>query len=179
MNTLTHLLRPTLLAFLLSACGPSIGTLQARAQSGGVEENAPLHVRREVLIRAPREAVWRTLTDFAAWPQWQPEVSEVRTPTNLKPGATFEWKSGSYQIVSTLALVEPNARIAWTGTASMAKAIHLWRLEQASPGVTRVIDEETMDGFLLTWFYSPKDLDADVARSLERLQAAAEARVRL
>jgi hypothetical protein len=34
--------------------------------------------------------------------------------------------------------------------------------------------EESMDGFLLTWFYGQKDLDAEMARSLENLKKAAE-----
>jgi hypothetical protein len=35
-----------------------------------------------------------------------------------------------------------------------------------------------VDGFLLTWFYGQKDLDAEVARSLANLKGAAESDVR-
>ncbi len=55
-----------------------------------------------------------------------------------------------------------------------AKAVHVWRFSSPSPTTTEVEVEETMDGFLLTWFYGQKDLDAEVARSLENLKKAAE-----
>jgi hypothetical protein len=34
--------------------------------------------------------------------------------------------------------------------------------------------EETMDGFLLTWVYSQRELDAEIGGSLARLRRAAE-----
>ena len=36
-----------------------------------VDHNAPLVTRREIVIDAPLEVVWKLQTDFRAWPDWQ------------------------------------------------------------------------------------------------------------
>lgn len=177
-NTMPLLLAP-FLALSTAACGPSLATMHDRARVGSPQEGAPLHAKQAILIEAPPSVVWAVLTDFARWPEWQPSVRSVQAPRSVAPGETFRWVNGKSEIASTLALVEPNQRLAWTGSVSTAKAIHIWRLTAAEPGVTRLEAEETMDGFLLTWFYGQKDLDADMQRSLGELQRAAEARARM
>jgi hypothetical protein len=82
--------------------------------------------------------------------------------------------NGSSEIHSRLAAVRRDELIAWTGSVSTAKAVHVWRFSSPTPETTRVDVEETMDGFLLTWFYGEKDLDAEMARSLAYLKKAAE-----
>jgi hypothetical protein len=86
--------------------------------------------------------------------------------------------NGGSEISSQLAAVIPNELVAWTGSVSIAKAVHVWRLSAPAPDTTEVDVEETMDGFLLTWFYGQKDLDAEMARSLANLKRAAESAVR-
>jgi uncharacterized protein YndB with AHSA1/START domain len=163
-----------LTAALAAACGPSLGALQARARAGHVQPGAPLHARQSIAIAAPRERVYALLTDFAGWPRWQPAVSSVSPPAVVAPGARFRWTHGGKVISAQLAAVEPGALIAWTGAVSIAKAIHVWRLSSPTPDTTRVDVEETMDGFLLTWVYSQRELDAEIGGSLARLRRAAE-----
>lgn len=175
MNKLTNALR--LLSFtslLTAACGPSLGSMHDRAMSGRVQEDAPLHAHQTITIAAPRERVYAILADFAAWPRWQPNVSKVTPPAAVEPGASFTWLNGSSEISSQLAAVKPNELLAWTGSVSTAKAVHVWHFSSPSPDTTQVDVEETMDGFLLTWFYGQKDLDAEMTRSLENLRKAAE-----
>ncbi len=178
MRTVSNLVLVPFLSLFALACGPSLTSMQELARAGKVQDDAPLHTTRDVVVQAPRAAVWAILTDFARWPAWQPNVTSVSPPASLTPGAAFRWVNGESEVTSTLALVQASERLAWTGSVSVAKAIHTWRLEETTPGTTRVVVEETMDGFLLTWFYGQKDLDADVARSLEDLRRAAEASAR-
>ncbi len=86
--------------------------------------------------------------------------------------------NGGSTISSRLAAVKPNELLAWTGSVSTAKAVHVWRFSSPTPETTKVDVEETMDGFLLTWFYRQKDLDAEMARSLASLKRAAESAAR-
>ena len=175
MNT-THRIAPLLLALLFAAaCGPPLATLHRDALEGRVQAGAPLHAQQSITVAAPRERVYALIAHIAAWPTWQPNVHDVTPPSTLEPGATFTWVNGTSAITSQLALVEPNERIAWTGTVATAKAVHVWRFSSPTPDTTRVDVDETMDGFLLTWFFSPRDLEADMARSLANLQKAAEA----
>jgi len=157
-----------------AACGPSLATMHEGATAGRVQQGAPLHAHQTILIAAPRERVYALLTDFAAWPSWQPNIKKVTPPPAVEPGARFTWVNGSSEISSQLAAVKPGELLAWTGSVSTAKAVHVWRFLSPTPNTTEVDVEETMDGFLLTWFYGQKDLDAEMARSLDNLKKAAE-----
>jgi uncharacterized protein YndB with AHSA1/START domain len=165
--------------FLLeAACGPSLATMHEDAMAGRVQEGAPLHAHQTVLIAAPRERVYALLVDVGGWPRWQPTVTRVTPPAAIEAGARFTWVNGGSEISSQLAAVKPSELIAWTGSVSTAKAVHVWRLSSPTPDTTQVDVEETMDGFLLTWFYGQKDLDAEMARSLANLKSAAESAAR-
>jgi uncharacterized membrane protein len=175
MSTSKNALRLlTLSTLATAACGPSLDSLHARAMTGQVQDDAPLHARQSITIQAPRARVYALLTDFASWPKWQPNVKKVTPPTTLSVGERFTWVNGSAEISSRLALVAPNESVGWTGSVSTAKAAHVWRFSSPTPETTRVDVEETMDGFLLTWFYGQKDLDAEMTRSLANLKKAAE-----
>ena len=162
-------------SLLLPACGPSLASLHDRAAVGQVQPDAPLHARHAITIDAPIETVWARLTDVASWPTWQPGVRRVEPPASLAPGASFRWDNGGTAITSTLAVVRPNELLGWTGQASTARAIHLCRLSEPTPGQTLVEADETMDGFLLTWFYGQPDLDRGMVAWLDGLKAASEA----
>jgi uncharacterized protein YndB with AHSA1/START domain len=176
MKTSTRFLQLFSLSSLLAtACGPSLASMHERAMAGQVQEDAPLRARQSVTIAAPRERVFALLTDFGSWPRWQPNVTKVTPPASVEPGARFTWVNNGSEISSQLAAVKGSELLAWTGSVSTAKAVHVWHLSSPTPETTRVDVEETMDGFLLTWFYGQKDLDAEVARSLANLRKAAEA----
>lgn len=176
MKTTKHFLPLFALTSLLAvACGPSLRSMHDRAMTGQVQEDAPLHAKQSITIAAPRERVYALLTDFGKWPSWQPNVSAVTAPAAVEPGARFTWKNGGSEISSELAAVTPNELCAWTGSVSTAKAVHVWRFSSPTPETTQVDVEETMDGFLLTWFYGQRDLDAEMTRSLANLKKAAEA----
>jgi hypothetical protein len=165
-------------AFFTFGCGPSLSSMHALAAAGQVQPGAPLHTTQSVSIRAPRERVWSVLTGFGDWPKWQPNVMKVVPPASVEREATFTWVSGKSEISSKLAVVRPPELLAWTGSVATAKAIHVWRLSAPTPETTRVEVEETMDGFLLTWFYGRKDIEAEIARSLDNLRKASEATLR-
>lgn len=163
-------------SLVTAACGPSLATMHEGAKVGRVQNDAPLHARRSIVIDAPREQVYGLVADVAGWPAWQANVKRVTPPSAVRAGERFQWVNGDSTISSQLARVEEGSLIAWTGSVSVAKAVHIWRFSSPTPGTTRVEVEETMDGFLLTWFYKQAQLDAEVTRSLTALARAAEAR---
>jgi uncharacterized membrane protein len=172
-----HLLRfLSFTTLLTAACGPSLATMHEGAMAGRVQDGAPLRARQTVTIAAPRERVYALLTDFGRWPSWQPNITKVTPPAAVEPDARFSWVNGGAEISSQLAAVKPNELLAWTGSVSTAKAVHVWRFSSPRPDTTEVDVEETMDGFLLTWFYGQRDLDAEMTRSLANLKKAAEKR---
>ena len=163
--------RSMLLVLLFLGAGISDDEL---ARSGKIRENAPVKASLEITIHAPVEKVWLLLTDVTNWPKWQPDISVSSISGPLEGGTQFSWTTGGTRIESRITLVQPYEQFAWTGKAYMARAIHVWRLQRLSDGQTLVKTEESMDGFLLTFFYSSKKLEQTDQRWLDRLKLAAE-----
>ena len=158
---------------LLLLFGASDSQLEQLAQNGKIQDNAPVKASSEITISAKPERVWALLSDVNSWPTWQKDITKAQMRGPLQPGTEFTWTSGT-QIRSRLALVQPPQALAWTGQAYKAKAIHVWKLEALPNGQTLVTTNESMDGFMLSVFYSSKKLKESQERWLGSLKAAAE-----
>src|SRR5215470_9875791 len=112
-----------------------------------------VHAAAEVQIEAPITMVWKTLTDFAHWSQWNNAVSRVHVVGPIAPGTVFRWKSGGAPIRSRIAEVCAPYRIAWTGRMLGIRARHAWMLYETAEE-TRVRTEESFSGFLPRLFPS-------------------------
>lgn len=128
----------------------------------------------EIVIHASPEKVWQILTAIDDWPKWQSTVSAAHINGALAPGTTFTWTNGGAEIKSRIALLPHNEQIGWTGTAYKARAIHIWSLQPLPGGSTLVKTTESMDGFLLTVFYSSEDLAKSHDIWLQALKHKAE-----
>ena len=148
--------------------------LEVLAAKGQIQQNAPVKAVSEIAIKASPEKVWQILTGINEWPKWQSTVSAARINGALEPGTIFTWTSGGAVIKSRIALVQRNQQIGWTGTAYKARAIHIWALKPLPDGGTLVKTMESMDGFLLTVFYSSKDLAKSHEIWLQALKHKAE-----
>jgi len=113
----------------------------------GTNVNAPVRCRKSITINASDKKVWSVLTDINNWVNWQKDISNSKTNGELKPGATFDWKSGGAKIHSTLHTVEPFKEFGWTGKAFGIFAIHNWTMNE-SGGTIEVVVDESMEGFL-------------------------------
>jgi hypothetical protein len=65
-----------------------------------IDSAAPVHSRRELVIAASPASIWSILSDFNAWPRWNPAIQAIQFDGPLAPGSTFRWKSGGLSIVS-------------------------------------------------------------------------------
>lgn len=148
--------------------------LDQLARSGKIQEDAPVKACVEITINASREKVWSLLTDIKNWPKWQREISKTEISGPLQSGTPFSWNNRGTDIRSKIALVQPMEQFAWTGKAYQAKAIHVWTLQQLPGERTLVRTDESMDGFLLSLFYSSKKLKEGDQRWLDALKQAAE-----
>ncbi len=128
----------------------------------GVDPAAKIRYRTERVIAASPAAIWHAQTDVASWPQWQQAVlTNERLDTGpLRPGSRFRWTSPvpatplspatTLQITSTVAQVQPQHCIRWTGPAEgpglrIDEGVHVWTFTEV-PGGTRVVTEETHSG---------------------------------
>lgn len=110
-----------------------------------VKRDAPVLAAGEIEIASEPEAVWDVLTDFVAWPSWNPDVKSMAFEGGLAEGAEFRWKAGPGTITSTIRRVEPPLLIGWTGKTLGMSAVHVYRLERRDGG-TLVTTEESFDG---------------------------------
>lgn len=158
---------------LLLLLSVSDSQLEQLAQNGKIQDSVPVKASSEITINAKPERIWVLLTDVNSWPTWQKDITQAEMRGPFQPGTDFTWTSGT-QIRSRLALVQPPQALAWTGQAYKAKAIHVWKLEALPNGQTLVTTNESMDGFMLTVFYSSKKLKESQEHWLSSLKAAAE-----
>ena len=159
-----------LLVLLLSSPDTRLDQL---ARSGTIQQDAPLKTSAEITVNAPREKVWKLLTGVSAWPTWQRDITKTDMFGPLQSGTAFSWTSGIH-IQSQIALVQPPEKLAWTGTAYKARAIHVWTLQELPGDCTLVKTEESMAGFLASLFYSSRKLEDSDRRWLNFLKVAAE-----
>ncbi len=112
-------------------------------------------IRSAIEIRAPLEVVWRILTDFATYPEWNPHVRRVLgTPA---PGARLAIESrppGGRSVVMRPVVVtwRPPYELRWRGTflgRRLFSGEHGFRLEDTGPDRVRFVQDETFRGLLV------------------------------
>ncbi|MBW4049831.1 MAG: SRPBCC domain-containing protein [Proteobacteria bacterium] len=158
----------------LGACGPSKQELASLAGRGAIQQDAPIKATSTIIIEAPRERVWRVLVNVSRWPRWQPDISKVTGVSTLASGATFTWQTGGTTIHSRVVLFSPPSEVSWTGHAETARAIHVFVLTPLSPTRTKVESRESMDGFLISWFYNSAALQKSEDTLLRNLAISAK-----
>lgn len=141
------------------------------------EERSPVVARGEIEIAASPDVVWDVLTDFARWPEWNPEVKSMKSSGPADMGTTFRWRAGPGTITSTIQRSEPPRQITWAGTTLGLKALHHWHLEPRE-GRTIVWEEESYDGLVARVFRLPlqKYLDRSLRNGRQHLKTEAERR---
>jgi len=164
----------SLICILLTSCTPSDDALFQLAHQGKTNVHAPVQATSTMVIEAPARQVWTILTDFQHWPRWNHDVEHVEVATSIDVGTPFAWTTGGTTIHSHVAMLIPDRAVAWTGRASIAKAAHVITLQALDAFHTRVVSTESMDGPLLSLFYSSRDLQESEDRLLQSLKKAAE-----
>ncbi|MFJ9950249.1 SRPBCC family protein [Kitasatospora sp. NPDC091207] len=130
-------------------------------RGAGVDPDALVRHRTEIVINAPLHTVWTLETDVANWPSWQPPVSTAERLDHgrLRTGSAFRWTTPippnpstpdtSLEITSTVRQIERGACIRWTGPAIgeglRIDGVHVWNFTKVRGGV-RVSTEETHTG---------------------------------
>ncbi len=112
-----------------------------------VDRSAPVCESGEIVIAAPPEMVWDTLTDLKSWPRWMPGVKSMQADGPVQVGTMFRWKAGPGTIRSEIVESDRPRGVAWKGRTLGINAVHAWRMEERG-GATRVFTEESWSGLL-------------------------------
>lgn len=160
--------------FPLAGCGKSLSSLSSLARAGQIDSAAPVRAKVQIVISAPPAKIWALLVDAQNWPAWNSHIQHVDATGPLRQGMVFTWETDGTKITSKVQLAETNQRLAWTGTALTAKAVHVWELVPGPGAETVVRVQESMDGPLMAHFLSSTELADTDMQWLTALRAAAE-----
>lgn len=110
-----------------------------------IDVQAPVVVRRDIVIDAPLQRVWRLLTDVPSWPEWQPDITAAAADHPLRVDGTFRWSTAGLDIESTVYSLQAPHRILWGGSSYGINGIHLWTFDTIGSSV-HGRTEESWDG---------------------------------
>jgi hypothetical protein len=138
-------------------------------------------LRTEIEIDAPIEAVWETLTDLAAYPDWNPFIVSAegrvavgeRLTNRLQPpgGKAMTFKP-------TVIVVEPGVAFEWLGRLGLPGIFdgrHRFDLTPSEKCGTVLTQSEQFSGILVR--VMRRSLDTQTIAGFEAMNAALKARV--
>jgi hypothetical protein len=134
----------------------------------------------EIEIDAPAERVWRMLTDFASYPQWNPFIRTIsgqptkgeRLEVRIEPpggrGMTFKPK---------VLTAEPNRELRWLGHLLVPELFdgeHSFIIQPLEENRVRFVQREAFKGVLVPLF--ARSLDENTQRGFEEMNRALKER---
>lgn len=140
-----------------------------------INKSAPVIARHEILIDAPIERVWNTLTSINDWRKWQSSISFVQIDSYPEKGVSFNWVSDGITFHSTIHTNRYLKTFGWTGTTWGAQAIHNWHFIQEGEK-TKVTVVESLQGILVQILtgYFQDNLNTGMQTNLRELKRSCE-----
>jgi hypothetical protein len=121
-------------------------------------------VRTHIDIAAPASRVWQVLTDFDAYPQWNPFI--VSATGVAEAGAVLEnviVNNGStMRFRPTVLAAVPGRELRWIGRLGVRGLLdgeHSFVIEETGPGSVRLTHAETFTGALVALPFVRRKLD--------------------
>ena len=111
-------------------------------------------IRTETEIDAPPAAVWAVLTDFAAYPEWNPFITEASGTLAVGEVLTLHMVPGegrAQTFTPEVRAVRENAELVWLGALRWSwlfSAEHRFTLSEVG-GATRLVHSEVFRGVLV------------------------------
>ena len=138
-------------------------------------------IETEVDIAAPASRVWKTLTDFTTFPLWNPFLlavdGEPRKGKRLK--VTLRTAGGGDMTFRPVVLAADEGReLRWRGKLLLPGIFdgeHYFRIDEVSPGRSRLVHGERFSGFLVPLL--KKSLDRDTRQGFMAMNRALKERL--
>ncbi len=138
-------------------------------------------LRTEIEIQAPAAKVWRVLTDFASYPQWNPFIrrasGEVKVGARLDVYIQPSGASGA-GFKPTVLKVEPDRELRWLGQLwipGLFDGEHIFLIEPLGETRVRFVQREVFKGILLPLL--GHSLDTNTRRGFDEMNQALKMRV--
>lgn len=163
-----------IIVLFLFECGSSMTQIHQLAKEGRIHPDPAIYAVEEIEVNAPVDRIWELLSDIENWPTWMENATDVKLHGKFAVDTEFELTNLGMKAKSKLAIIERNQTLGWTGTASIAKTAVIWRFKEIGARKTHIIVEESIDGFLLSTFYSKEKAAQEMKKRLLQIKKAAE-----
>ena len=136
-------------------------------------------IHTEIEIDAPADRVWEVLTDFAAFPEWNPFIHSATG--ELSPGSRLNINLEGMSFKPTLLKAEPGKELRWLGhlfLTSIFDGEHYFIIESLNDTKVRFIQGERFKGLrvpVFTVLGMLKNTGRDFAEMNQALKTRAEA----
>src|SRR5262245_6098670 len=119
-------------------------------------ERVVTEIRTQIDIDAGKETVWSILTDFAAYPEWNPFL--VKVETRARPGEpvglTVRLGGRTLVLDARIAAVTPERHLRWIGPISKAKGMlftgeHYFVIQELTANRVRFVHGEEFSGLVV------------------------------
>jgi hypothetical protein len=133
-------------------------------------------LRSQIEIGGPAERVWQVLTDFAAYPEWNPFIRRVNGRPEVGEQLVVRMRpSGTKGITfrPTVMKVEPNRQLRWLGhllVPGLFDGEHIFEIEALDRDRVLFIQREIFKGLFVPLL--ARSLDRDTQRGFEEMNRA-------
>jgi hypothetical protein len=137
-------------------------------------------LRQEIEVDAPPERVWAVVSDFPAYPEWNPFIRRISGEP--REGATLEVRieppgARATTFKPTVRAVEANRELRWLGrllVPGIFDGEHSLRIDPLEGGRSRFVQSERFSGVLVPFV---KGTLAKTEAGFEQMNTALKARV--
>ncbi len=120
-----------------------------------------MDIHSEIDIDRPASEVWRVLTDFSAYAQWNPMIPRIKGEPRVGSRVSFRIKiPGGLQVPidAEVVIADSDRELRWVGPArkqlrGLVSGSHYYRIEPRGPAGVRFCHGEVFSGLLVpgTW----------------------------
>jgi hypothetical protein len=137
-------------------------------------------LRTEIEIAAPADRIWSILTDFAAYPSWNPFVVSISGALQLQERLVVKMRppGGSAMTFKPhVSKLSPGSAFAWRGSLPIPGLFggeHSFELSALGPDKVRLVHSEQFSGVLVPLLQ--KSLNGATRKGFEAMNEALKAR---
>ena len=138
-------------------------------------------IRSETTIEGTAGEVWRVLSDFASYSEWNPAMEQVQGEAKIGTRLRIRFQLNGGRVMTmkpTVLVAEPGRELRWLGRLLMPGIFdgeHRFEIHETEPGRVRFVQGERFTGLLVPFLR--KLIEVDTATTFTNVNAALAARV--
>src|SRR5829696_3873230 len=138
-------------------------------------------LRSQIEIEATAARVWQVLTDFAAYPEWNPFIRRVNGQPEVEEQLVVRMKPSGTRGMTfrpTVMKAEPNRQLRWLGhllVPGIFDGEHIFEIEELDEDRVLFVQREVFKGLLVPLL--ARSLDRDTQRGFEEMNRALRERI--